>query len=85
MERVAENHPKAVVFYSTDQEYMSAWKEIAGCGDFESEPRNGFPLHWCRSNNMTFIISTGPTKPGISYAYYDRVGELMGQDKPGTA
>jgi hypothetical protein len=75
--RALEFRPKAVVFYSTSPNYLAFWHKIAGTDDFALERHGRLKLYSRRTQETSYIICSGPTTPGVSYDYYDRVGSLM--------
>jgi hypothetical protein len=62
-----ERHrPRAIVFYSTENDYPAHWYTIAGTPAFRSEYFEGFSAKFTRSENTAFAITPHPTRVGVT-------------------
>lgn len=70
--------PKAVVFYSSQQNYISEWSAIAEASDWNWVPVGEvFKYGWIKNNDTLFVITPHPTAHGIKNIDFPAVGKFI--------
>ncbi len=73
-QRVAEHHPKAVVFYSINTYYQAWWRQIAAVS-FAPTDLDGLLIG--RNEHTVFAITRHPAARGVTSTYFHEIGKII--------
>ena len=73
-QRIQENAPGVVVFYSLNQEYQHWWRYIAG---IEFNSLDELRLYWGEDANTLFLITKPPAAKGVTNQYFHDIGHFI--------
>ena len=75
---ITAHRPRAVIFYSLDQWYITWWKMIAGV-EFQESAIDGDAFYMARDAGTTFVIMKHPVSFGLRNRYFQQIGEFLAQ------
>lgn len=75
-DRLLENQPRAVFFYSTDSWYITWWDHIA-VADFERITVGDRKIYLGKDAGTVFVVMAHPSAPGVTNAFLDEVGMVV--------
>ena len=75
-DRLLENQPRAVFFYSTDPWYVAWWKHIAGA-DFERITVGDRKICLGKDAGTVFVVMAHPGAHGVTNEFLDKVGMVV--------
>jgi hypothetical protein len=77
-ELISMHKPKVVVFYSSQQNYISEWSLISGVDKWNwINISQAFKYGWAEKDGTLFIITPHPTMHGIKNTDFPVVGEFI--------
>lgn len=77
-ELISTHKPKVVVFYSSQQNYITEWSSIAGTDDWNwIQVSPVFKYGWTKNDDTLFVITPHPTAHGIKNTDFPTVGEFI--------
>ncbi len=77
-ELIKKYNPKLIVFYSTQNDYIQKWSEIAGTLKWQWTQLTKYMKYgWTKNNSTLYVITTHPTMKGVSNDDFPEVGRLI--------